>query len=279
MAVSLSEREGRLRSVDGLQLYWRAWSPPAPKLTLAVTHGYFEHSGRYRALAEGMAGFGVATYAVDLRGHGQSEGARGHVDRWSQWVDDVGTFVDFVGDESAVEVVPLGHSVGGAVLLSAVLAGRVKPRRLVACSPALRPALPVPAVKAGAAVLLSRVLPRLALDAGLDPGGISRRPEVVTAYAEDPLVFRKMTARTYTEWVANREAVLRDAGRIGVPFLASHGDADPIIAMAGTVELCERAAAARPELKIYPGARHEPHNDLGAEQVFADLASWLERTS
>ena len=93
------------------------------------------------------------------------------------------------------------------------------------------------------------------------------------------MVFRKMTARTYTEWVANREAVLRDVGRIGVPFLASHGDADPIIAMAGTVELCERAAAAGPELKIYPGARHEPHNDLGAEQVFADLASWLERRS
>ena len=67
-------------AVDARTLPYRRRLLFVAALTLAVVHGYFEHSGRYRALAEAMAGLGVATYAVDLRGHGLSDGARGHVD-------------------------------------------------------------------------------------------------------------------------------------------------------------------------------------------------------
>ena len=72
-----------------------------------------------------MAKHGMGTYALDLRGHGKSPGQRGHVDSWSQWTDDVAAFVRHVESIAGSEVVPVGHSFGGAALLSTVLAGKL----------------------------------------------------------------------------------------------------------------------------------------------------------
>ena len=73
-----------------------------------MVHGLGEHSGRYERFAHGMAPFGMATYALDLRGHGKSAGQRGHVDSWGQWVDDTAAFVAHVQIHTpGGEVVPL----------------------------------------------------------------------------------------------------------------------------------------------------------------------------
>ena len=77
--------QGLLNSADGTKLAFRAWPEPAAMLTFAVVHGLGEHSGRYERFARGMARYQMATYALDLRGHGNSAGQRGHVDSWSQW--------------------------------------------------------------------------------------------------------------------------------------------------------------------------------------------------
>ena len=116
---------GFLASADGTRLAYQSWPIEGAQLTFAVVHGLGEHSGRYERFARGMARFQMGTYALDLRGHGRSEGQRGHVDSWSQWVDDTAAFVRHVQELVPGEVVPLGHSFGGAILLSTVLAGKV----------------------------------------------------------------------------------------------------------------------------------------------------------
>src|SRR5205823_8342882 len=131
--------KGFISSADGTRLAYRSWPRGGAEVTFAVVHGLGEHSGRYERFAAGMARHGMATYAVDLRGHGKSEGQRGHVDSWSQWIDDAAAFVAHVESEAPGEVVPLGHSFGGAVMLSTVRAGKlVNAKRFVVSSPALR---------------------------------------------------------------------------------------------------------------------------------------------
>jgi len=137
--------KGFINSVDGTKLAYRAWAGINAKVTLAVVHGLGEHSGRYERFARGMAGFQMATWAVDLRGHGESAGQRGHVDSWSQWVDDTAAFVRYVESQSSGEVVLVGHSFGGVVTLSAIRSGKVpNSRRFVLSSPALKLKAAVP---------------------------------------------------------------------------------------------------------------------------------------
>jgi alpha-beta hydrolase superfamily lysophospholipase len=269
---------GSLRSADGTKLAYRSWPLQGANLTFAVVHGLGEHSGRYERFANGMALRGMATYAVDLRGHGESDGPRGHVDSWARWVDDAAAFVAHVEQQAeGGEVVPLGHSFGGAVMLSTVRAGNLPhAKRFVLSSPALRVKVPVPAWKSALGQVAARVAPALTLDNEVDPHSVSRIPEVVEAYRTDPLVHSKISARTFDEWGRAARENLAHAGDITIPFLILAGTADPLIDPAGSEQL-HRNAPKLSELHLLEGRYHEPFNDLGSEEVFDLIAAWLGR--
>jgi alpha-beta hydrolase superfamily lysophospholipase len=269
---------GSVESADGTKLAYRAWPQPGPGITFAVVHGLGEHAGRYARFAEGMAGHAMGTFAVDLRGHGLSPGQRGHVDSWSQWTDDVSAFVRYVEGVAGGEVVPLGHSFGGAALLSAVLAGKLPTtRRFVVSSPALKLKLVVPAWKLKMAPLLSKIAPRLAMSNGLDAATISRIPEVVQAYRSDPLVHSKYSSRTGTEWQNATRDILEKAGQIKVPFLILAGTDDTLVDPEGSRMLHEKARSMS-TLRLLDGRYHEPFNDIGSEEVFQLIAGWLSKS-
>lgn len=271
-------REGTIESADGTRIAYRAWPRAGAAITFAVVHGLGEHAGRYEEFAEGMARHGMATFAVDLRGHGKSPGQRGHLDSWSQWTDDASAFVRQVETETEGEVVPVGHSFGGVTMLSTVLAGKLpNSRRFIVSSPALKVKIPVPAWKIALGEATSKVMPKLALDNEVDPRLVSRIPEVIEAYRADPLVHSKISSRLYTEWQAATRYILEHAGEIAIPFLILAGTADGLIDPAGSEEL-HRKSAAQSQLKLFQGRFHEPFNDLGNEEVFAVIAGWLKKS-
>ena len=269
--------EGFITSADGTRLAYTGWPAPAVNQTLAVVHGLGEHSGRYERLARGMARFQIATYAIDLRGHGKSDGRRGHIDSWAQWTDDAANFVKHVEAQTSGEVVPLGHSFGGVVMLSTVLAGKVpKAKRFVLSSPALKLKVEVPAWKAGLARVLSKVAPKLTMSNEVDPGTVSRIPEIVEAYRMDPLVHSKISSRLYGEWQRAAAEGLDRAAEIEIPFLILAGTDDRLIDPMGSRELSARAPAMS-ELHMLEGRYHEPFNDLGSDEAFAMIAQWLRK--
>ncbi len=243
-----------------------------------MVHGLGEHAGRYVRFAEGMARHGMGTFAVDLRGHGMSPGQRGHVDAWSQWTDDVSAFVRHVEEIAGGEVVPLGHSFGGATLLSSVLFGKLPTsKRFVVSSPALKLKVAVSGWKLTLGPIASKIVPRLAMDNGLDPATVSRIPEIVEAYRSDPLVHNKFSARTGTEWQNATRDILARAGEITIPFLILAGTDDALVDPAGSQELHEQAPAMS-KLQMLDGRYHEPFNDTGSEEVFQLIADWLSKT-
>ena len=249
----------------------------SPRVWLVIAHGLGEHSGRYDRLARAMAPYGIGCCAVDLRGMGESQGRRGHLERWQQWVDDYATLYESVLDEAdGVEVVPLGHSFGGVVVTTAVLRGVIKPERFVLSNPAFRAAAKVPAWKLRMARLASRLTPSLTFSNEVDPTLISRDPVVVDEYRRDPLVHDRLSARLGTEWLAASQEALDRAGDIAVPFLLIVASDDRLIDPQGAAEFSARATVDH-SMKLYQGRYHEPFNDLGADQVFSDLAAWLDR--
>jgi len=267
--------KGFINSRDGTKLAYRTWPGTSAKLNLAVVHGLGEHSGRYERFARGMAAFQMATWALDLRGHGESAGQRGHVDSWSHWVDDTAAFVRHIESQTSGEVVPVGHSFGGVVVLSAIRSGKLaNSRRFVLSSPALKLKAAVPGWKSTLGRVMSNLAPRLAMDNEVDPGTVSRIPEVVDAYRNDPLVHGKISSRLYVEWQRAAAENLARAGDITIPFLILAGTADRLIDPEGSKQL-HAAAPAISELRLLDGRYHEPFNDQGSDEVFSLIAEWL----
>lgn len=268
---------GSIESADGTTLAYRAW-PRAGTIALAAVHGLGEHAGRYARFADGMAKHGMSTYALDLRGHGKSPGQRGHVDSWSQWIDDVSAFVRHVEAIAGAEVVPVGHSYGGAALLSTMLAGKLpNTRRFVVSSPALKLKLNAPAWKLTLGRIALNIAPRLAMDNGIDPKTVSRLPEVVEAYRTDPLVHRRISSRMFFEWQSAATDILERAGQIKIPFLILAGTDDALIDPEGSRSLHEKTASLS-TLHLLEGRYHEPFNDRDSEEVFQLIADWLNRS-
>jgi alpha-beta hydrolase superfamily lysophospholipase len=173
--------------------------------------------------------------------------------------------------------VPLGHSLGGAALLSTVIAGKLpSTRRFIVSSPALKVKVAVPAWKIKLGTAASRVLPKLALENEVDPKLLSRIPEVVEAYRSDPLVHGKISSRLYTEWQAATREILDRAAEIKIPFLILAGTDDGLIDPEGSKDLHGKASSAS-ELRLLDGRYHEPFNDRDNEEVFTLITEWLAK--
>jgi alpha-beta hydrolase superfamily lysophospholipase len=91
------------------------------------------------------------------------------------------------------------------------------------------------------------------------------------AYDADPLVYKTITPRWYTEMLASQARVL--AEKCPVPLALFVGDADPITSVAADRDFARSAGAP---IKEYPGMLHEIFNEIGKEQVVADVADWLD---
>lgn len=241
-----------------------------------LVHGYAEHSGRYEEMATWFAARGWAVHGFDLRGHGRSEGARCHVDRFEDFLDDLALVLEFV--RSAHPDLPItitGHSMGGLITL-AFLATR-KPR--IASAATSGAALSLGAVsplRVALARTLRRVLPRLSIASGIDPDGLSRNPEVVRRYLADPLVVRRMTTSLGAELLAAAPRTAALAGEVAVPLLLLHGEADPLCAAEGSRAFHAGVRSPGSALRVYPQLRHEIFNEPERESVWQDLSNWLE---
>lgn len=236
---------------------------------LLIVHGLAEHAERYAHVAGALVARGWRVSILELRGHGHSGGKRGHVGSWQDYVNDVNAAAATLGPDFSM----LAHSMGGLVTLESLRLG-LTPRRVALSNPLLGVRVHAPALKEAAARGLSRIWPTLSLTNELNPGMLSRDPAVGAAYASDTLVYNTITPRWYTEMRAAIERVIAADYRIPVRFHLS--DTDPI-----TDPPVSRALAARvPSMDVreYPGMLHELVNEIGKEQVIADIADYLEST-
>ncbi|RME25575.1 MAG: alpha/beta hydrolase [Deltaproteobacteria bacterium] len=269
-----SHVEHSIRSADGTRLRLFQWTPPEPAgRDVLLVHGLAEHADRYHHVAAALNAAGHRATLVELRGHGRSEGRRGHVRRWQDYVDDVVAAARFVRGEMFI----VAHSMGGLVVLDGLRGGPLREHAVAVAvsNPLLGVAFDPPKVKEAAAGLLSRLLPWLSLSNELDVNLISRDKAVVAAYEADPLVFDTITPRWYTEMLGARKRVHAHAGRYDLPGLAMVGTGDGICDHRATVSLMERWGHPDHEVKRYEGLYHELFNEPEKERVLADLVAWL----
>ena len=268
--------EGTLEGVGGLEIYHQSWSSAAPRAVVVLAHGGSEHSGRYDWTARGLAERGYATYALDHRGHGRSEGPRAYIDRMDNAVADLDQLIHLAADAHPdAPVFLLGHSVGGCVALAYAIEHQDKLDGLVLSAP-------VAALEAAsfatrmAGKVLSVVAPRLGVY-DIDSTTVSRDPDVVRDYDADPLNYHgKLPARTVAELSNTVERFPSAVPRLTLPMLLMHGTADRLVPIVGTEMVDELAGSDDKTFIRYEGLYHEILNEPERDRVLADIIAWLD---
>ncbi|MGD0209543.1 MAG: lysophospholipase [Desulfomonilia bacterium] len=271
---------GTFTTQDGTTLYWKAWLPDGtPKAVIHLIHGYAEHIERYGNVVNELVPAGYAVFGNDHRGHGRSQGRRGHVKSFQDFIEDERQFYTQVIRKELPDApyFVLGHSMGSLIAMNYVEQNPDELKGLVLSGTGSQPGTDIPEILITLTKILSKILPAIHVKSPLPPEFISRDPDVVKAYVDDPLVYNVITPRLAHEM--NRYVVLgaEKASMIKTPVLIQLGSQDT--AFSGQKELYEKIGAKDKSFKLYDGLKHEVYNELPNDRakVLSDLHTWLDR--
>jgi acylglycerol lipase len=272
--------DGTFAGVGGVSIYWQRSAPAgAPRGVVLISHGYAEHCGRYRELVAHLNARGLATAALDHRGHGRSGGPRGHCTDFTEFTTDLRTLADHAARWwPGVPRLLFGHSMGGLIALGYLVRHGDTVRAAALSAPAITlPGGAPPSMRIVAAVL-GPLWPTFSVQTALDESLLSRDPAVGRAYVADPLVHRQATAGFMRAMMAAQATVPTEAATIRVPVLLMQGDADRIVDPAGATMLAGTLTGPH-EFETLPGYYHELLNEPATmrERVVALLDQWFDR--
>jgi alpha-beta hydrolase superfamily lysophospholipase len=262
--------------VGGVSLYGQWWRPRgAVRGVLVVQHGLNDHGDRYAHLAETLVARGYAVYAMDLRGHGRSAGARVEVDRFQDYVDDEASWLARVrAREGAAPLFVFGHSMGGVIMVLVAEAPAADVAGVVLSAPAL--GVDAPPVRVAGI--------RLVADLGA-PGNMlpqrdaefTRDPAVVADMGRDPLLTHADgPTHTAVELVDGMRAAWAGAAHLTAPLLVLHGDADQLTSPAASRDFVARAGGGDKRHVLVAGAWHDLAHDPARADFEEHIAAWLD---
>jgi alpha-beta hydrolase superfamily lysophospholipase len=275
--MNITHKEGKFEGKNGTKIYYQYWKPDKVKAVIIIAHGFAEYSGRYAHVADHFANEGIAVYALDHRGHGLSEGHRGHVDSFDDYLADLDTFFEMVKEmEKGKKIFLLGHSMGGAISVAYALKYPKKMKGLILSSPWLKTANPPAPELVQQIVALSQSNPTQDLPAPVEPKNLTHDTAVCEAYDKDPLVFKTLTARFIVEIFTALENALKNAGKLAVPTLLMYAGADKVVDPEGSKEFAKGVKVKDFKVIVFPDFFHEIFNEVEKQKVFDAVDAWLK---
>lgn len=261
---------------DGLSIYAKEWPVQWPKAVLCIVHGLGEHLGRYEHVAAYFNSRNIAVLSSDQRGHGRSEGRRGHTPDYEALLKAIDQLLKEAKSRYPnLPVFLFGHSLGGNLVLKYTLARTPKLAGLLVSAPLILPGFPPPKILLAFATFIRSIYPAFSQSSGLKVEHLSRDKAVVEAYKNDPLVHGTITAALAVDMLAVGKELDTFSGRLSVPTLLMHGSEDKITSPEASRRFAERTQ--RDVLfKEWPGLFHELHNEPEQQDVLNYMWNWMQ---
>lgn len=261
-------------STKNISLFTKKNLIEAPKANILIVHGLAEHLGRYDFAAEKLNEYGYNVYRFDNQGHGKSQGERGYLKDFNQFIDDANIMVDKIAKENnEIPTFMLGHSMGGFITAAY---GVKYPGKLAG------------QILSGAAIIVLPLFEGLK-DVDFETSPYEKMPNdlshlictdqsIVEAYDNDPLVLKETCQKLLGEvFINGADWLTKNISNYNYPCLILHGGDDQIVIPKASEFMYENISSADKEIKIYDKFYHEILNEVDKETVFKDIKTWLEQ--
>lgn len=244
-----------------------------PRGAVTIVHDAGEHGGRYLALARLLAERGWAIALPDLRGHGRSEGERGHSNGIQEIVRDIGDVQDHLAyRQPDAPKVLIGQGLGAIYALAYACERPEGVAALVMSAPLFEPRFELPRAAGGVMRLFKKVGPSSPGRVGWTVSQLTSDADEARARNGDELVHDVITLRAGEQ---AREAAGKFQARLAqlaLPALIVHGTGDSI----ASVSTSQRLAGDRIEVRVFEDQKHDLFHETRRVEVAEFLASWLQ---
>ena len=296
----------KIKMSDGKNVALHTFVPEGDvKAVVQLSHGMAEYALRYEELANFLCDNGIAFYAHDHRGHGETAesvdelGFLAENDGFNRVVEDLATMIRKCHEDfPRKKVILLAHSFGSFVsqcfmekygneVDAVVLCGSAGPRLLLTGSGRFLAGIITKCFgkKAKSAFLDGLVFGSYnkGIESDSSAAWISRDNEVVKKYDDDPMCGFKVTNEFFYDFLGgltnihlkkNMKKIPKD-----LPIFIIAGEADPVGEYGKSVKNLYKAykklCLSDVTLKLYPEARHELFNEFNKADVMNDLLVWI----
>lgn len=279
-------RNSRSQSLFTIHLPPNDTSTPA-KCMFIFVHGLADHCCRngYIEMYKSLAAVGVDVHSFDSHGHGRSDGEpRGYVEHFDHYVADLVDFIQHCQKkyadqgETCPPLILLGHSMGALISVLATLQlGSENIGGLVLTGPALGVDMnPVLRIQKMFAPAIDKYLPKSKIVDAVRPKDMSRNPQAVQAYINDPLIPKgKLIARTAIQVDKAFDVVKEMRGDITCPILMLHGTNDRCTSINASREFFRNAGSSKKQFLQLPGLFHEIFEEPEVDQFMPSIVGFV----
>lgn len=265
-------------SADGTPLFACEWKPEQTveiKAVIGLIHGMGEHMGRYHHVAEMLNAEGYMVLGFDQRGHGQTEGKRGHTPSYETLLEGVDIILAHAKQNyPGIPLFLYGHSMGGNVALNYLLRRKPKIAGAIVTGPWLKLAFKPPSLQAVIGRLIEWIYPKFTSNRPLAVENLTSDPDMQQRYISDKLGHGQITTKFYFGITRAGLWALKHASEISVPLLLMHGGDDRVTSIHASKQFAEQAGIKCTWIE-WPSYKHELQNELERESVFVAIRKWL----
>ncbi|MDD6190332.1 MAG: alpha/beta fold hydrolase [Firmicutes bacterium] len=246
-----------------------SWHVENPEKTVIIIHGIGEYGGRFDRVAGFLNDAGFAVLSMDLRGHGNSLGEKGHCAPRNEVLKDIDALVDYsLMKYPGKEIIIYGHSMGGNITLDYRCRGNRNnvPVAYLVTAPWIILVRKIPAPLYAVVKILSRLTPSGTIGSEVDED-ILGHPETVKPYNDNPMVHSRISFLCAIEGFETgrklETASMEDNGRAAdIPLLIMQGSEDKICDPEGVTAAAKALKGKGHNLGyiLWEGLFHEIHN-------------------
>ena len=235
---------------------------------LVVTHGLAEHKGRHHYQFDVFAQyFNILTY--DLRGHGNSEGQKGNIESFGQYVEDLEDIISYLTKSFSMKrLILFGHSMGGLVTASYMQKRsqfNLYPEKVFFSAPAVA----APGILGnlfqlsplGITPFMANLPVSVPLGGMLDLTKLSHNNAIYLNYINDPLNFLKVHTHLFFQLMNEAREVFSKPLRIECDLYVAIGTKDELVNAKEVIRYFSEVEKNAKLLKI-EDVYHEMHNEI-----------------
>jgi alpha-beta hydrolase superfamily lysophospholipase len=261
--------------------FYQHWIPEHPRALVIFVHDFGDHIGRSAEFVKELTQQGHAVALFDQRGHGRSEGKRGHIGKMVDLVADLSNFVEFsmaaVPEGTPLFIVSAGT--GALTVFNFLLLHTVPVAGVVALSASISPSPYINSWKTKLSERLIGLWPQFAFSREFEFEDFTDDPAQLEELENDTFFHSRITLGSLAELKRSHELIMAMPQRIYVPTLLLAGAQDPLCHPEGTRRFASRLATSDGEHHIYPGLKHDLLQCSEAPQVMRDVLCWIEARS
>ena len=237
------------------------WECEEAKAVIIIVHGGGEHSGRYQWLKDQWNQNQYHVILGDLPGQGKTNGKRGHIDSFNQYIDTVYSWYR-EAYSYGLPIFILGHSIGGLIVIRTLMEKKLEVNGVILSSPCLSIVDPPSASKKAIAKAIHTVNPEFLFKSGLNTHLVTRNETIREEYLKDELRVRKVSVRWYFEMdKAMNKAIHKTDLFPNVPVLLVQSGEDYIVDKYVGKKWFNCIESDEKWYKEWPGLYHEVFNE------------------